>query len=88
MATNKRWQNVSDFLSETHLEDNIASVKMANMSSRQIGPQLFVHLVNVEISVKTARLWEPAAGYIKKHLARNDWLKGNKTRITLMNIKW
>ena len=73
--------------SETHLEDNIASVKMAQLSSRQLGSQLFVHLVNVEISVKTAWLWEPASVYIKKHLASNDWIKGNKTRITLMNIK-
>ena len=73
--------------SETHLQDNIASIKMAQLSSRQLGSQLFVHLVNVEMSVKTARLWEPASVYIKKHLASNDWLKGNKTRITLMNIK-
>ena len=74
-------------MSETHLEDNIASVKMAQLSSRQLGPQLFVHLVNLEISVRTARLCEPASAYIQKHLASNDWLKGNKTRITLMNIK-
>ena len=73
--------------SETHLEDNIASVKMAHLSSRQLGPQLFVHLVNVEITVRTAQLWEPASAYLQKHLSSNDWLKGNKTRITLMNIK-
>ena len=29
--------------SETHLEDNIASVKMAQLSSRQLGSQLYVH---------------------------------------------
>lgn len=74
-------------MSEPHLQDNIASVKMTQLSSRQLGPQLFVHFVKVEISVKTARLWEPPSAYIKKHLANNDWLKGNKTRITLMKIQ-
>ena len=70
--------------SETHLGNNISSINVnfANLPSRQIN-RLFVHSVKVEISVKTARLWEPPIAYIKKHLAKNDWLKGNKMRITL-----
>ena len=73
--------------SEKHLENNIVSVKMAQLSSRQIGHQMFVHKVKVEILVKTARLSEPPAAYIKKHLEKNDWLKSNKTRITLTKIE-
>ena len=69
--------------SESHLEENIASVNIEQLSSRQLGHEVFVHTVKVELSVKTARLWEPPAVYIKKHLAKNEWLKGNKTRITL-----
>jgi hypothetical protein len=68
--------------SEPHLENNVVCVRFSHLSSRQINLH-FVHKVKVEISVKTARLWEPPIAYIKKHLAKNDWLKGNKTRITL-----
>ena len=68
--------------SETHLENNISGVKFAHLSSRQINRH-FVHSVKVEISVKTDQLCEPPLAYLKKHLASNDWLKSNKTRITL-----
>ena len=73
-------------LSEEHLKTNISSVKMAKLSTRQLEPQLYEHSVTVEIVVKTGRLWEPPAVYVRKHLASNDWLKGNKTRITLGRI--
>ena len=67
-------------MSESHLQDNIASVKLAQLSSRQLGPQLYVHLVKVELAVKTSRLREPPSVYMRKHLANNKWLKGKKTR--------
>ena len=73
-------------LSENHLQQNISSIKIAQLSSTQLGEQLFVHTVKVEICVKIARLWEPPLDYIRKHLAKNDWLKSNKTKITLANI--
>ena len=73
-------------LSEAHLQENISTVKFHQKSSKQQG-ELFVHLVKVELTVKTAQLCEPPSSYIRKHLAKNDWLKGNKTRITLENIQ-
>ena len=73
-------------LSEKHLEDNISSVKFVRTGSRQIAHQQFVHTVNVKMLVKADQLSEPPLTYIKKHLESNDWLKGNKTRITLANI--
>ena len=69
-------------LSEKHLEENISCVNLAHLSSRQLR-QKFVHTVKVEILVKVARLREPPLCYLKKHLETNDWLKGNKTRITV-----
>jgi hypothetical protein len=42
--------------------------------------------VQVELSVKTAHLREPPLVYLKKNLEKNDWLKGNKTRITLADF--
>ena len=73
-------------LSEKHLEENISSVKIAKLSTRQLLARQFLHTVKVELSVKTSRLWEPPLAYMKRHLATNDWLKGNKTRITVTDI--
>lgn len=73
-------------LSENHLKNNITNINTAHLTSRRLRSQMFIHTVKVEIGVKTARLWEPPLAYINKHLAKNDWLKGNKTRITLVKI--
>ena len=43
-------------LSESHLQENIANIKILQLSSRQLGEQLFDDSVNVEISVKIASL--------------------------------
>ena len=72
--------------SENHLQSNISDVKFIPTSSRQASPTEYLHVVSVEIIVKTARLWEPARAYIFKHLGKSDWLRGNKTRITLTKI--
>ena len=73
-------------LSENHLQNNISDIKTVHLSSRQLSSLMFIHTVSVEISVKTARLWEPPRVYIQKHLANNDWLRSNKTKITLTRI--
>ena len=73
--------------SETHLQSNIAGINIAQLSSnRQTQSQLFMHRVQVELSVKTACLTKPPLVYLKKHLEKYDWLKGNKTRITLAAV--
>ena len=73
-------------LSENHLQKNIKDIKTLHLTSRQLNDQSYFHTVSVEICVKTAHLWEPPRAYIQKHLARNDWLRGNKTRITFDQI--
>ena len=72
--------------SETHLQSNIADVKFQPGSSRQSSDRQYIHTVAVEIIVKTANLNEPPRAYIFKHLGKSDWLRGNKTRITLEQI--
>ena len=75
-------------LSENHLQCNISSVKIAQLSSsKQFLLPLYVHKVKVELSVKTAQLLESPLDYIKKHFVKNDWLKGNKTKITLVDFQ-
>ena len=72
--------------SEKHLERNISDIQVFNYSSRLSGGR-FVHTMSVDISVKTTNLWESAQNYIVKHVGKSDWLKANKTRITLRDIQ-
>ena len=74
-------------LSESHLQNNISDVKMAAVSSRQTSPMVYTHTVSVEITVNTEKLWEPPRAYIYKHLGKSEWLRGNKTRISLAKIQ-
>ena len=74
-------------LSETHLQSNISNVSIVPISSRLSSPRLYIHTVSVEMTVKTANLWEPPRAYVYKHLGKSDWLRGNKTRITLVKIQ-
>ena len=73
-------------LSENHLERNISHVKANHLESRTMKNQLYFHRAVVEINVRLANLWEPPEVYIRKHLIKNDWLRGNKTRITLEDV--
>ena len=73
-------------LSENHLQSNISDVRTAPLSSRQSSSKLYTHTVSVEMTVRTANLLEPPDAYIEKHLGTSDWLRSNKTRITLSKI--
>ena len=73
-------------LSENHLASNISNVKSVNLSSRKLRNHLYVHTACVEMTVKLENLCEAPCAYIYKHLGRSDWLRGNKTRITLTRI--
>ena len=57
-------------------------VSIVPITSRLSSPRLYIHTVSVEMTVKTANLWEPPRAYVYKHLGKSDWLRGNKTRIT------
>ena len=74
--------------SEDHLKRNISSlnVKTSNLASRESGNGMFTHTLLVDMAVSINNLLEPAQDYVAKHLAKSDWLRGNKTRITLNRI--
>ena len=75
-------------LSEQHLQNNIQDIKTSFLTSRRTNGGLFLHSVAVKITVRTKNLWEQPRSYIHKHLdkSKNDWLRSNKTRITLVKI--
>ena len=72
--------------SKEHLSRNIVSAQFVHETSRSLRNS-FVHTVAVVLEVKTERLWESAASYIRKHLgATNEWSRGNGTVIKLSRI--
>ena len=72
--------------SEEHLSRNILSAQFVHETTRSLRNS-FTHTVAVLLQVKTERLWESAASYIRKHLgASNEWSRGNGTVIKLSRI--
>ena len=80
-------QSIRRFLSsEQHLMQNITAVDLQHMSSRSFR-NTHTHTVSVTINVKTARLWEHPAKYVRKHLGLEKyWERSNGTIIKLTRI--
>jgi hypothetical protein len=73
--------------SETHLQSNIVGIKIALLSTaRKTRSCLFMHRVQVDLSVKKTLPREPQQVYLQKHLEQDDWLKGKQTRVTLADF--
>ena len=70
--------------SEQHLDQNIGSVGLLHLSSRSFRNNTHTHTVSVTMHVKTARLWESPAAYVRKHLGlANYWERSNGTVVKL-----
>ena len=73
--------------SEPHLQQNIASADMQILSSRSFRNNKYTHTVSMILMVRTARLWENPASYIRKHLGlTNSWSRSNGTVVKLSRI--
>ena len=73
--------------SEQHLEQNIVSTELQYMSSRSFRNNLHTHTVSIVLNVKTARLWESPASYVRKHLGISKyWERSTGTVIRLSRI--
>ena len=74
--------------SEEHLNQNISGTEFYHQSSRSLRSGAFTHTVSAVIYVRTGRLWESPASYIRKHLGHpnNDWTRSNGTIIKLTRI--
>ena len=74
--------------SEQHLSQNITSVEFSPPSSRCFRTGYFTHTMAIVLHVKTDRLWETPASYIRKHLGfpNNEWSKQNGTVVKLSRI--
>lgn len=86
--TEDYYQSIRRFLvSEEHLVKNISSAELQFISSRLFRSNLYTHTVSIVIYVKTARLWENPASYIRKHLGlTNYWTRSNGTVVKLSRI--
>ena len=73
--------------SEHHLQENIESSVIQHLSSRLSMNNTFEHTLSVTLRVKTARLWENPARYVRKHLSLdNYWTRTNGTIVELSRI--
>ena len=74
--------------SEDHLSQNISGTEFYHQSSRSLRRGVFTHTVSVVIHVRTGRLWESPASYIRKHLGlpNNEWTRSNGTVVKLSRI--
>ena len=71
--------------SEQHLD--ISSVDLKHLSSRSFRNNTHTHTVAVTLQVKTGRLWESPASYVRKQLGlENYWERSNGTRVKLSRI--
>ena len=62
--------------SEPHLQQNIERADLKHLSSRSFRNGVFVHTVDVTMQVRTARLWESPASYVRKFLGLTNMWKG------------
>ena len=73
--------------SEPHLQQNIVSADLQHSSSRSFRGNKYTHAVFVTLMVRTERLWESAATYVRKHLGlSNSWTRSNGTVVKLSKI--
>ena len=74
--------------SEEHLCRNITSIEFSPPSSRCFRNGYFTHTMALVLHVKTDRLWESPAKYVRKHLGcpNNEWSKQNGTVVKLSRI--
>ena len=81
-------QSIRRFLlSEQHLVQNISSVHLEHLSSRSFRNDSHTHTVSVTMYVRTLRLWESPASYVRKHLGlANYWERSNGTIVKLSRI--
>ena len=81
-------QSIRRFLlSEQHLVQNISSVDLEHLSSRSFRNDSHTHTVSVTMYVRTLRLWESPASYVRKHLGlANYWERSNGTIVKLSRI--
>ena len=72
---------------EHHLKENITSIEVQHLSTRSQQCNKFVHTISVIMHVKTSRLWECPAKYVRKHLGLdNYWTRSNGTVVRMSRI--
>ena len=81
-------QSIRRFLgSEQHLLQNISSSELQHVSTRSLRNNLYTHTLSIVVFVKTAKLWESPASYLRKHLGlTNYWTRSNGTIVRLSRI--
>ena len=57
------------------------------MATRSFRNNVYTHTLSIVVYVRTARLWESPANYLRKHLGlSNYWTRSNGTVVRLSRI--
>jgi hypothetical protein len=62
---------------------NISKLEFGQHFSRKFGQIYFKHSIELQIVVRTQRMWEKARSYIWKHLEQFEWTKKDGAKVML-----
>ena len=81
-------ESIRRFLaSEQHLAENICSADLQHVTSKTCRNNLFTHTLSIVMHVRTVRLWESPASYVRNHHGlSNYWTRSNGTIVRLSRI--
>ena len=81
------WESIGRFATnKDHLRKNISNLQYCRSSTRNIGNNLFEHIVEIQILVSIESLWQSPRAYLWKHIGQDYWERGNGSKIRLTKI--
>ena len=60
-------------MSKEHLKLIILHVEFSNLSTRQLNGRRFIHIIGLQLSVKTTNLWETPQSYVYRYIGQDTW---------------
>ena len=72
--------------SKEHMKNNIANIDFNYLSSQHCQGGKFRHRVGLQLSVRTANLWETPRSYVFRHAGQDSWHRANGSIIGINRI--
>ena len=85
--TNDEWGSILCFVADKeHMKKNVADVKYGQVTTRIVEKGVSMHMVELEIVVRTEILWESPRAYLWKHIGQDSWERSNGSKIRLTKL--
>ena len=84
-------QNEANFIErlvfrENHLKQNIVKLDFGPQNCKKLDNKPYKHSLDLNLSVRTSKLWEGPRSYIWKHLGQFEWTQSDGTKVVLNRI--